>query len=119
MKFEEIKEYLLSKPVTTESFPFGDDVHVFKVNNKMFALLGWRNDLMMLNLKCDPDESIALRDIFPAITEGYHMDKKHWVSVYFDGSVPTGEVLRLIDNSFMLVVSKMTKKDQKSVLLHV
>lgn len=119
MGFEELKKYLLDKPETAETFPFGDDVHVFKVKNKMFALIGWRNDLMMLNLKCDPDESVALRDIFPAITEGYHMDKKHWVSIYFDGTVPSGEVKRLVDNSFMLVVEKMTKKDQQSILVHL
>ncbi|MBL4941713.1 MAG: MmcQ/YjbR family DNA-binding protein [Colwellia sp.] len=118
MKLEELKKYLLSKPETVETFPFGDDVHVFKVKNKMFALIGQRNDLMMLNLKCDPDEALALRDIFPAITEGYHMDKKHWISVYFDGTVPVGEVQRLIDNSFLLVVGKMTKKYQKSLLIH-
>ena len=118
MKFEELNKYLLSKPEAVETFPFGDDVHVFKVKNKMFALLGWRNDLMMLNLKCDPDEAVALRDIFPAITEGYHMDKKHWVSIYFDETVPAGEVQRLIDNSFLLVVSKMAKKDQKSIQIH-
>jgi len=118
MEFEELKKYLLAKPETVETFPFGDDVHVFKVKNKMFALLGWRNDLMMLNLKCDPDESVALRDIFPAITEGYHMDKKHWISLYFDNTVPNGEVERLIDNSFRLVISKMTKKDQQSIQIH-
>ena len=119
MKFEELNKYLLSKPEAVETFPFGDDVHVFKVKNKMFALIGQRNDLMMLNLKCDPDEAVALRDIFPAITEGYHMDKKHWISVYFDKTVPTGEVQRLIDNSFLLVVDKMTKKDQKYILIHI
>lgn len=118
MEFEELKKYLLSKPETTETFPFGDDVYVFKVKNKMFALLGWRNDLMMLNLKCDPDEAVALRDIFPAITEGYHMDKKHWVSIYFDGTVPVGEVQRLIDNSFDLVVDKLPKYLQKLIKLH-
>lgn len=119
MKFDELKEYLLSKPETAESFPFGDDVHVFRVKNKMYALVGWRNDLMMLNLKCDPDESVALRDIFPAITEGYHMDKKHWVSIYFDNTVPKGEILRIIDNSFLLVVSKMNKKEQASIIVHL
>ncbi len=85
----------------------------------MFALIGWRNDFMMLNLKCDPDESVAIRDIFPSITEGYHMDKKHWISIFFDGTVPVGEVQRLIDNSLLLVVSKMTKKNQQSILLHL
>jgi len=119
MNHAQVQNYLLAKPEAIETFPFGDDIHVFKVKNKMFALLGRRNDLMMLNLKCDPDESVALRDIFPAITQGYHMDKKHWISIYFDGTVPVGEVQRLIDNSFLLVVSKMTKKDQQSILLHV
>ena len=119
MTNEIIKKYLLAKPQTVESFPFGDDVHIFKVNHKMFALLGRRNDLMMLNLKCDPDEAVALRDIFSAITEGYHMDKKHWISIYFDGTVPQGEVERLIDNSYSLVISKMPKKDQQSILVHL
>lgn len=111
--------YLLQKPYTVESFPFGDDVHVFKVKNNMFALLGWHNDLMMLNLKCDPDESLALQDIFPSITAGYHMSKKHWISVYFEGSVPNNEIERLIDNSFLLVVNNMPLKGKKSILLHL
>jgi predicted DNA-binding protein (MmcQ/YjbR family) len=115
MTFETIRNYLLIKPQTVENFPFGDDVHVFKVKHKMFALLGHRNDLIMLNLKCDPDEAMALRDIFSAITEGYHMDKKHWISIYFDGTVPQGEVERLIDNSYSLVISKMPKRDQQSL----
>lgn len=85
----------------------------------MFALIGERNDLMMLNLKCDPEESMAIRDIYSAITEGYHMDKKHWISVYFDDSIPEQEVYRLIDNSFSLVINKMTKKDRASILVHL
>lgn len=117
--YQALKSLMLSKPETRLDFPFGDDVSVFKVKNKMFALIGERNDLMMLNLKCDPDESAALRDIYDSITEGYHMDKKHWISIYFDGSVPEQEVERLIDNSFKLVVSKMTKKDQQSILVHL
>ena len=108
-----------AKPATVEEFPFGPDVVVFKVNHKMFALLGRRNDLLMINLKCNPDEALALRDIFPAITPGYHMDKKHWISIYFDGSVPEREIQRLIDNSFKLVVANMSKKDQQSILLHL
>ncbi len=124
MEFEAIKQYLLNKPESTLDFPFGDDVFVFKVKGKMFALIGWREGVMSINLKCDPDESAALRDIFAAIKPGYHMDKKHWITVYFDTknyatSPPDGEVERLIDNSFKLVVSKMTKKDQKSILMHI
>jgi len=70
------------------------------VKNKMFALMGQRDDLMMLNLNCDPYEAVGVRDVFLSITEGYHMDKKHWIPIYFDGTVPVGEVQRLIDNSF-------------------
>jgi predicted DNA-binding protein (MmcQ/YjbR family) len=117
--YNELKDYILSKPESTIDFPFGADVSVFKVKGKMFALIGERNDLMMLNLKCDPDESAAIRDIYPSITEGYHMNKKHWISVYFDKTVPSNEVKRLIDNSYMLVVSKLTKRDQTSILLKI
>lgn len=119
MEFEALNQYLLSKPETTQDFPFGDDVYVYKVKKKMFALVGWRGDQMSINLKCDPDEAEALRGIFAAITAGYHMDKKHWITIYFDVTIPQGEVKRLIDNSFMLVVGKMTKKDQRSILLHL
>ena len=116
--YDTLKQYLLSKPESSLHFPFDNETAVFKVKDKMFALIGNRNDLLMMNLKCEPDESPALRDIYSAITEGYHMNKKHWISVYFDGSVPMNEVLRLIDNSYLLVVNKMSKKAQQSILLH-
>ncbi|WP_228445258.1 MmcQ/YjbR family DNA-binding protein [Thalassotalea sp. HSM 43] len=74
---QQLSQYLLAKPKTTLSFPFNQDVHVYKVNNKMFALLTWRNDCLMINLKCDSDESLALQDIFKSITSGYHMDNYH------------------------------------------
>ncbi len=119
MEFELLNQYLLAKPETAQGFPFGDDVYVYKVKKKMFALVSWREEKMIINLKCDPDEAEALRGIFSAITAGYHMDKKHWITIYFDDTVPEGEVKRLIDNSFMLVVEKMTKKDQRSILLHL
>ena len=119
MNLEALREYVMSKPRAVETFPFGEGTHVFKVNHKMFALIGSNNNLMMLNLKCDPDESVAVRDIFPAIKPGYHMDKRHWISIYFDGTVPEGEVKRLIDNSFLLVVSKMSQQDQQSILVHI
>lgn len=122
-----IKNYLLNKPESFADFPFGEGVEVFKVKGKMFATLaigkmgkgdGEHQDWWM-NLKCDPDEAIMLRDIFPAVMPGYHMNKKHWNTVILDGSIPQGEIERMIDNSFMLVVSKMTKKDQQSILVHL
>ena len=127
LTFEQVEQYLLSKPEASLDYPFGDEVSVFKVKNKMFATLalgkmgkddGEKQD-WWLNLKCEPDEAIMLRDIFPAIIPGYHMNKRLWNTVILDGSIPQGEVERMIDNSFKLVVSKMTKKDQQSILIYL
>lgn len=119
MQIAQIQQYLLDKPETHLDYPFGEDVLVFKVKNKMFALVGTNQDTISMNLKCDPDEGAALRDLFPAIRAGYHMNKKHWITIDFDGSIPEGELKRLMDNSFILVVNKMTKKDQQSILIHL
>ena len=121
------QSYLLSKPEAKLDYPFGGEVMVFKVKNKMFATLalgkmgkgdGKKKDWWM-NLKCDPDEANMLRDIFPAVIPGYHMNKRLWNTVILDASIPKGEIERMIDNSFALVVSKMTKKDQQSILVHM
>ncbi|WP_199609612.1 MmcQ/YjbR family DNA-binding protein [Flocculibacter collagenilyticus] len=130
--YNHLKAYFLSKPESTLDFPFGDDVSVFKVKNKMFGLIGFGENEMSMNLKCDPDEANALRDIYSSITPGYHMNKKHWITITFTETheddnknvnyqcnVPSGEIFRLIDASFMLVVNKMPKKDQTSILTHM
>ncbi|SEL76947.1 Predicted DNA-binding protein, MmcQ/YjbR family [Colwellia chukchiensis] len=120
------KHYLLAKMATSEYFPFGPQVSVFKVKDKMFATLalGKGNEKgtegkmaghYCLNLKCDPDEAVILRDIFTAVIPGYHMNKAQWNTVILDGSIPQGEIERMIDNSYQLVVSKMSKKDQQSL----
>ena len=120
MNFEGLKSYLLSKNSATLDFPFGEDVYVFRVKDKMFALLSrreWKGEpVIMLNLKIDPEESFAVRDVFASITTGYHMSKKHWISIYFDGTVPDGEVERLIEGSYNLVVSKLPKLQRISLL---
>jgi len=132
MTYQQAEKYLLSKPEACVDYPFGDDIKVFKVKNKMFATLalgkmgkgnaegveGDKEDWWM-NLKCDPDEAVMLRDIFPSIIPGYHMNKRLWNTIILDGSIPQGEIERMIDNSFKLVVSKMTKKDQQSILPHI
>ena len=119
MDYKNLKAYMLDKPESALDFPFGEDVSVFKVKGKMFALFGQHDGMAMLNLKCDPQEAVMLCDIFSGVKPGYHMDKRHWISIYDDGSVPNNEVLRLIDNSYRLVVSKMPKRDQRSILLHL
>jgi predicted DNA-binding protein (MmcQ/YjbR family) len=125
------ERYLLFKPETSLYYPFVDDVKVFRVKNKMFATISHGSTAksakvsdeakthFWMNLKCDPDEAVMLRDIFPAVIPGYHMNKKLWNTVILDGSVPQGEIERMMDNSYLLVVSKMTKKDQQSILVHL
>ncbi|MFT2090972.1 MmcQ/YjbR family DNA-binding protein [Paraglaciecola sp. 2405UD69-4] len=121
------KRYLLQKPFTIEDYPFGEGVAVFKVKTKMFATLSLGkmgkgkaknsqgDGVYWMNLKCDPTHAIELRDIFPSVIPGYHMNKVHWNTVILDGSIPQGEIERMIDHSFELVVAKMTKKDQQSI----
>tara|TARA_R110002124_G_scaffold68845_1_gene185900 strand:- start:9971 stop:10363 length:393 start_codon:yes stop_codon:yes gene_type:complete len=124
------KRYLLDKIAAAIYHPFGPDVSVFKVKNKMFATLslGKGNEKgtdgkmaghYCINLKCDRDEAVILRDIFTAVIPGYHMNKSQWNTVILDGSIPQGELERMMDNSYMLVVSKMTKNDQQSILMHL
>lgn len=109
MDYEQSKHYLLGKPEAFEDYPFGPDSAVFKIKEKLFAILTEVDQQARLNLKCDPDEALALRDIFPAITPGYHMNKKHWNTVILDNTVPVGEIERMIDNSYSLVVRSLTK----------
>ena len=125
MDYEASREYLLAKPKTVEDYPFGPDVAVYKVMGKMFATLAIGKNKAddggikhwWMNLKCEPAEASMLRDIFPAVIPGYHMNKAHWNTIILDGSIPKGEIERMIDNSFLLVVSKMTKKDQAILAL--
>ena len=114
-----LTQYLLNKPETSETYPFDEKTAVFKVKDKVFAIVAFGQDKsnFWLNLKCDPDEALALRDIFDAVIPGYHMNKKHWNTVILDESIPRGEIERMIDNSFNLVVAGMTKKQQRSILL--
>ena len=128
---QQAENYLLSKPETSLYYPFGDDVKVFRVKKKMFATIAHGKTAKIaktsdeakqhfwMNLKCDPDEAVMLRDIFSAVIPGYHMNKSSWNSIILDGSIPQGEIERMMDNSFRLVVSKMTKKEQQSLMLHL
>ena len=107
--FNQAKVAFLAKPEAMEDYPFGPDTMVLKVMDKIFATLGTYKEHSSINLKCDPDEALALRDIFPSVIPGYHMNKKHWNTVFLDGTVPDGEILRMIDNSYALVVKSLTK----------
>jgi len=112
MNFDQCRKYLLQRPTAFEDYPFGPDVAVFKIEKKMFATLGHNNDGANMNLKCDPEEAMALRDIFSAVIPGYHMNKAHWNTIILDGSIPRGEIERMIDNSFALVVKSLKKAER-------
>lgn len=109
MNIEAIRTYCLNKKGTEETMPFGDDTLVFKVMGKMFALTNLEGELS-LNLKCDPELALDLRERYPAVLPGYHMNKQHWNTIVMDGSVSKKQVCEWIDHSYNLVVSSLTKK---------
>jgi len=105
MNIEILREYCISKDNVTESFPFGDDTLVFKAAGKIFAMANLEGDLK-INLKCDPSVALELRERYAAITPGYHMNKKHWNTIYADGSIPDNEIFYWIDHSYNLAMKK-------------
>ena len=109
MNIEEFRDYCIIKKGVTEETPFGPDTLVFKVMGKMFALCGL-DEFNFINLKCDPDKAVDLRESYSAIQPGYHMNKKLWNSVYVNDDVPDKMVYELIDHSYDLIVESLTKK---------
>ncbi|RAJ18165.1 MmcQ/YjbR family DNA-binding protein [Olleya aquimaris] len=113
MDIEQLREYCLSKPHATEDFPFDADTLVFKVLGKLFALVPlekWENGLASINLKCDPDYAIQLREDFESIEAGWHMSKKHWNTLYiYKGELQPQFIKQLIDHSYNMVVKGMPK----------
>ncbi len=113
MNIEDIREYCLQKKGTTEAFPFDDVTLVFKVMDKLFALISLDRDLAV-NLKCNPEKAIILREENEAIIPGFHMNKKHWNTIIVSGVKPDS-LKELIDHSYDLVVSGMTKKQREEL----
>ena len=114
MDIESIREYCLSKKGVTESLPFGDDTLVFKVMGRMFVLMNLEGNLS-LNLKCDPEKAIALREQYLCVLPGYHMNKRYWNTVMIDGSVSKNLLCEWIDDSYCLVVEGLPHKLRKEL----
>ncbi len=106
-----------AKPGAVEDYPFGDEVAVFKVAGKMFALVPLGEAPGSVSLKCDPGFAASLRDRYAGVTPGYHLSKRHWNTVTLDGSVPDEEVLELIDHSYDLVVARLTKAQRNQLTI--
>jgi predicted DNA-binding protein (MmcQ/YjbR family) len=115
MNIESLREYCLSKKETTESLPFDDVTLVFKVCDKMFALLNIDGDLS-INLKCDPEKAISLREEHSSVIPGYHMNKKYWNTIILDGSLPEKLIREWIDHSYDEVIKKLPGKQLKKLI---
>lgn len=109
MNVEEFRNHCLSKKGVTEEFPFDNQTLVFKVIGKMFALCNIDN-FKTFNLKCDPEKSIELRELYSGIIPGWHMNKKHWNTGYPESDVPDNRQFEFMDHSHELVVMGLTKK---------
>jgi predicted DNA-binding protein (MmcQ/YjbR family) len=105
-----------AKPGSAEDYPFGDEVAVFKVAGRMFALVSLGPPPGSVSLKCDPDLADGLRARYAAIAPGYHLNKRHWNTVTLDGSVPDEELLEQIDHSYELVVAGLTKAQRNKLI---
>ena len=114
MNIESYRSYCLAHKGVTEEFPFGDGVLVYKVMGKMFALAGIEH-FESVNLKVDPEKGVELRERYTAVQPGYHMNKKHWITVTIDGSIPDRLLRQWIDHSYDLVASRLTKIEKRAL----
>ena len=111
MNIEELRDYCISKPAVTESFPFDESTLVFKVAGKMFLLTDLV-DAFSMNIKNTPEKIIELREQYPSVLPGYHMSKIHWVTVIIDGTISDNLLKQWIDESYNLIVSGFSRKEK-------
>ena len=109
MKLENLRRYLLGRPGAAEEHPFGPQPLVLKVGGKIFALVAADATPLTISLKCEPDHAQFLRDSFPAVRPGYHLNKQHWNTVTLDGSIPDEGIYSMIDESYRLVVAGLSR----------
>lgn len=109
--------YVLESRGSEQSYPFGPDAAVFKVRDKMFALIAFHKEKLCITLKATPADVEVLTEQFDAIIPGYHMNKKHWITVTVEGDVSEGMIKDLVDGSYKLVVSKLPKVQREALLV--
>ena len=114
MDLETIREYCLKKNRVTESLPFNEDSPVYKVMSKIFLIANLTPPLS-INLKCEPEKAVELRERYPSVTPGYHMNKLHWNTVLLDNSIPDKFILEWIDDSYFLAANGLTKKEKEQL----
>src|SRR5512147_2977024 len=100
MRLDRVREHCLSRhAAVSEETPFGEETLVYKIGGKVFLLAGMSSVPLRITVKCEPAEGLELRDRYPAVEPGYHMNKRHWITVTLDGSIPAREVFDMIDRS--------------------
>lgn len=112
MELSELKTYLQSKLAVTEELPFGPEALVYKVCGKMYALVAWQEVPLKITLKVDPVQADLQRAMFVSVKPGYHMNKQHWNTIELSGELSDAQLTGLIDDSYQLVVAKLTKKER-------
>jgi predicted DNA-binding protein (MmcQ/YjbR family) len=109
MTASELRRWCLARPGATEDFPFGDEVSVFKVAGKMFALSILGSQPLQVSVKCDPELAERLRLTYPTIRPGYHLNKRHWNTITLDGSISDEMVVQMLEDSYDLVVAGLAR----------
>lgn len=104
-----LHDFLMGLPCVILDYPFGEDIHVYKVEDKIFAIYSKDANTERINLKCDPEYAQQLRALFSEVTPGYHMNKKHWNTIDLKGDLPESEIFNLVDHSYNLIVKKLPK----------
>lgn len=112
MNIEDYRTFCLSLKGSEESMPFDDKALVFSVKGKMFSLTNNIETFDLVNVKCDPEEALEIREQFNSVKPGYYMNKKHWNSIEMDNSISNEQIQKWIVNSYQIIVSKLPKKIQ-------
>jgi predicted DNA-binding protein (MmcQ/YjbR family) len=115
MTRDEVLAACLAHRGAVEDYPFGDEVAVFKVGGRMFALVSLLGDPGSVHLKCDPDVALELRDRYAAVRPGYHLNKRHWNTVELDGSIDDDELRDMVTHSYELVVQRLPKRQRTAL----
>ena len=115
MTLEELRAYCLGKPGAQEGYPFGPGALVMKVGGKLFAIIADESDPLTVSLKCEPEIAVTLRSRYPAVAPGYHLNKRHWNTLTLDGSIPDGQVLEWIDDSYDLVLETLPRTTRSEI----
>ncbi|PTN10702.1 MmcQ/YjbR family DNA-binding protein [Mangrovibacterium marinum] len=114
MNIEDLRDYCMSKKGTTEEFPFDETTLVFKVMGRMYVLTDLESEFA-INLKCDPDKAVELREQYASITPAFHMNKTHWATIRINGTLSDAQLQKWIDESYQLVAAKLTRKQKEEL----